>query len=1225
VSLRPTLATSAAVLLLLGVTPARAGDDVALRAVPNMRLFADKDGVPQSSILAMATEKNGRVWIGTQDGPAVHDGQGFVPVPLPSGAESVTVDAIDIAADGSVWLATDGGGVWRRAPGEHWTHYGKDEGLPSEHVAALAEATPGVMWAGTTSGLARLEGERWVTVDLAPSGMGAKVYVLSAGMLPSGEPTLWVGGEGGLAHCEGTHCASFRNKKEGLPGDVYAVLQTTAEDGTKSLWVATDHGLARFADARWEIFDVAGGSLPFDEVHALAETVSGSGRRTLWVGTYGGGIARLSGGRWTSINSKNSRLQNDYISSLLPSTGPLGSRTIFIGTDGGGLARLRHDAWAGLSVRASGLPGSGAFGIFETPGEGGGPSEMWFATDGGLGRWTGKGWKVYGTKDKSLPTDYVLAVTRWPRDPKALWLGTYEGLVRWVEGGPPRVITPQNSPLRGVHVHLVRPSQDGQSLFIGTDEGAAIWHGEDAWEIYTHATSPVAEGGVRAIVETTGPHGTRGLWIGSDGGLARLEEGRWSTYDTRNSPLQNHEILGITEVHDASGGRVLWIGAATGGVARYDLVADRWLETLSGKSRPALPDDTVYEVRQDALHRIYLFTNRGVARLTPRAPTPDDASSFSIYTYTTEDGIPSNECNSGGAFVDSSGRIWTGTIVGAGVFDPADEVADTAPKTLLLEPPHVGDDARALSAGDALAWDENALEFRYSLLSPMRDGDTRFRTQLLGFDRRESIWSADTKSKYTNLPEGSYAFRVWGRDYAGNESGPVEIAFRVKPAPWRTWWAWISYALALGAIAYGGHRVRLRRLRQHTRELEARVAERTAELDAKNEQLAVNLRELAVAQVETQRKNSELDGKVAELARKNLELEESHRRADVIFSALADVLPGIVLDGKYRLEEKIGTGGFGAVFRATHLALGREVAVKVFRPSQGNDSPQALERFRAEGATACRVNHPNAVQIFDSGISGEGIAFLVMELLNGRTLADEISDGHTVPLRRCSEILDVMCSVLSAAHDNGLIHRDIKPDNVFLHKSPGGEELVKVVDFGIAKLMGLDALHPDATGTLGLVGTPSYMAPERFGGEPYDARSDVYSVGVTLFEMITGQLPYPHGDRPVFDIVLRQLTEAPVEVTTLNSLVPDEAARIVMRCLSKDPAARPTLRELAQTFATEVDVLPDSVKDTTYVVQRLSIKLDARKADQLADTMSFEAKTQQRGKSSRPPPSRRPN
>jgi serine/threonine protein kinase/ligand-binding sensor domain-containing protein len=1221
---RPVLAFSAAVLLFLGGTPARASDDVATRAVPNMRIFADKDGVPQSSILAMAMEKDGRVWIGTQDGPAVHDGQGFVPVALPSGAESVTVDAIEVAADGAVWLAADGGGVWRRA-GDTWTHYGKSDGIPSDHVVALAEAAPGAMWAGTTSGLARQEGDHWVAADLAPANMaGAKVFVLRAGTLPSGERTLWVGGEGGLAHCEGKQCASFRTRKDGLPGDVYAVLQTTAEDGATSLWVGTDHGLARFANARWDIFDVRGGSLPFDEVHALAETVAGSGQRTLWVGTYGGGIARLSGGRWTTITSANSRLQNDYIASLLPSAGPLGSRTLFIGTDGGGLARLRHDGWAGLTVRSSGIPGTGSFGMFETPGEGDGPSEMWFATDGGLGRWTGSGWKVYSVKNKSLPTDYVLAVTRWPRDPKALWLGTYAGLVRWVDGTTTRVITPENSPLRGQHVHLVKPSPDGKALFVGTDEGAAIWHGEDAWDIYTHATSPVGEGGVRAIVETTGPRGTRALWIGSDGGLARLEEGRWSTYDTRNAPLENHEILGMTEVHDASGGRVLWIGAATGGVARYDLVAERWLETLSKNSRPALPDDTVYEVREDALHRVYLMTNRGVARLTPRAPTPDDPASFSIYTYTTEDGIPSNECNSGAAFVDSRGRIWTGTIVGAGVFDPADEVPDTAPKTLLLSP-HVGDDARALFAGDTLAWDENTLEFGYSLLSPMRDGDTRFRTQLLGFDRRESTWSADAKSKYTNLPEGSYTFRVWGRDYAGNESGPVEIAFRVKPAPWRTWWAWLSYALGLGAVVYGGHRFRLRALRQTTRRLEARVAERTAELDAKNEELAVNLSALVRAQVETQRKNTELDAKVAELARKNLALEESHRRADVIFSALADVLPGIVLDDKYRLEEKIGTGGFGAVFRATHLQLGREVAVKVFRPTPGNDSPQALDRFRAEGATACRVNHPNAVQIFDSGISGEGIAFLVMELLHGRTLADEIDEGHTVSLRRCAEILDVMCNVLSAAHDNGLIHRDIKPDNVFLHQLAGGEEQVKVVDFGIAKLMGLDALKPDVTGTMGLVGTPSYMAPERFGGEPYDTRSDVYSVGVTLFEMISGQLPFPHEDRPVFDVVLRQLTEAPPEVRTLNPLVPEDAARVVMRCLAKDPAARPTLRELAHAFAVAIDALPDAAKDSTYTVVRHPPKLESRKADQLADTMSLEAPTQQRGKSSRPPPSRRPN
>jgi serine/threonine protein kinase len=615
----------------------------------------------------------------------------------------------------------------------------------------------------------------------------------------------------------------------------------------------------------------------------------------------------------------------------------------------------------------------------------------------------------------------------------------------------------------------------------------------------------------------------------------------------------------------------------------------------------------VYRVEQDARRRVYLFTNRGVARLTPRNPTADDPSRFTVYTFTTDDGLPANECNSSGSFVDARGRIWAGTIAGAAVFDPVEEVADAGPKALVLLPPRAGERARAVAPGESLAHDQNTLAFDYALLSPFREDDTRFRTQLVGFDRSPSEWATDPKTKYTNLPEGRYEFRVWGRDYAGNESGPVSIEFRVKPAPWRTWWAWISYAVALGAAVYGLQRARLRRLREHNRALEVRVAERTAELEA--------------ARVDAVRKNAELDRKVAELARKNRELEESHRRADLIFSALADVLPGTVLEGKYRLEEKIGTGGFGAVFRATHVSLGRGVAVKVFRPSPGNDSAIALERFRLEGVSACRVVHPNAVHVFDSGITPEGIAYLVMELLRGHSLAEELKVGKLPTLRRCASILARVCDVLELAHKNGILHRDIKPDNVFLHRAEGAtEEEVKVVDFGIAKLMGVEPGRlAGLTGTGALVGTPSYMAPERFTGAGYDTRSDVYSLGVTLFEALTGSLPFPHEGRPAFDILLRQLTAAPLELTVLNALVPTDAARVVMRCLSKDPEARPTLPELAITFAEAIDMLPDDVKDAAITPVR-SLSPSSRNVDELAETISKDGPTMHRPKTSRPPP-----
>src|SRR5262249_2208623 len=208
-------------------------------------------------------------------------------------------------------------------------------------------------------------------------------------------------------------------------------------------------------------------------------------------------------------------------------------------------------------------------------------------------------------------------------------------------------------------------------------------------------------------------------------------------------------------------------------------------------------------------------------------------------------------------------------------------------------------------------------------------------------------------------------------------------------------------------------------------ELEERVRARTADLEESNRRLEAANRELMAA----------------------------HQQADRVFRAYARALPGTVLDGKYRLDEELGAGGFGVVFRGRHLVLDAPIAVKVFRPVPGNDSALALQRFLREGAAASRLAHPNAVRVFDSGVSAEGVAFLIMELLQGRSLAAELAERGLPSLRRCARIAARVADVLAAAHRQGIIHRDVKPENVFLHEGDGGET-VKVVDFGIARFFG---------------------------------------------------------------------------------------------------------------------------------------------------------------------------
>jgi predicted Ser/Thr protein kinase len=328
---------------------------------------------------------------------------------------------------------------------------------------------------------------------------------------------------------------------------------------------------------------------------------------------------------------------------------------------------------------------------------------------------------------------------------------------------------------------------------------------------------------------------------------------------------------------------------------------------------------------------------------------------------------------------------------------------------------------------------------------------------------------------------------------------------------------------------------------------------------------------------------------------------------------LADLVGQVVAD-RYHIIKKLGEGGMGTVYLGEHVKMGRKSAIKVMTQAMTND-PDAVSRFNREASNASRLSHPNICQIYDFGETADGIIYLAMEFIEGCSLSDLIEREGALPLARAANILRQSADALQVAHDQTIVHRDIKPDNIMIVTAKDGSDVAKVVDFGIAKALAGDETGQKVTKTGLVVGTPEYMSPEQLSGDKLDGRSDIYSLGLVLYKMLTGVLPFQADTAQ--ETMIKRLTDDPEPLAQAR---PDIAFPPALQAVLEHALARSVDDRYAGAGEFGRDVMA-SVGDAPVPGTRMDVAHVTQAATQLMNTeMALKLAKKGKGAAAAPAP-----
>ncbi len=804
-------------------------------AAPTFSVYTSRDGLSDEVWSTVGFDRDGFAWAGSASGLARFDGYRWSMLPLPNARSLVRDMAND--AYGNLWAIFEREGL-ARYDGASWRFVGKPRFY--HRFSTLRSGNRITLWAAHDNGFSRLEQGVWVDDPGNATIRSGRAIAIARTDTLFGMPREWMGSskEGLWYRNTGSQARPWQRFEQPDIRDIAVtdLMRSTADDGHEELWVLSyGGGVARIRDDSVRIWRADNGELPSEAIYSAVETHNAAGERLIWMASRAG-LLRFRGDHIDVFNRRNG-LPSDAVRGLKVQHGNDGVDSLWLATEGGiARATLSDSPWHTVSLL--GASENGTFGVLLEP-NGRGGQRLWVGSaKNGLALLDDGQWRYFTQAAGELPARAVRALWRLPG----------------ADGRDHRLLSMLGAPLLEITdaltVHALQtpwpvvPTESVNSMIARKLDGTVEW-----WAATTHSGVYRLRNGqwqafptlgnaepaqVNALAEQLDRKGKSWIWAADALGLARFDGSKWERMPA-SFELPADGFASLSIFTDA-GKQTLWAGSARHGIVRLDVTDPIHPQRLSEAGLPPPPDPNIYSVLRDSKGRLYVCTDNGVQQLTPQ---PD--GSYGERVFHRRSGLVHDECNANSQLIDQFDRYWVGTLGGLGMFDPGGRTTAVAPtpKPLYFTEMSVNGRSQSIPSSQQINLPSGShdLHIDYSLLTGLREGESRYRTQLIGYDQHPGSWTAEHGRIFSSLPPGSYHFRVEARDYANIAAIPRMLSITIAPLWWQQTWLQILFVSASLLLAAGLLHAYNRGLRSRQKQLRQQVAERTEDLHSANKRL----------------------------------------------------------------------------------------------------------------------------------------------------------------------------------------------------------------------------------------------------------------------------------------------------------------------------------------------------------------------------------------------------